>query len=88
VDDHLKGRGGVWDYLVKRWDDHAPRKERWIMWDIAIMEALADPGLAREKRVKAPVDSGRPIRVYTEIDSAKMEEDFWKALAAYRERGE
>ena len=45
VDEHLKGRGGVWDFLVERWETYPPTagKEEKTMWDIALIEAILRP---------------------------------------------
>jgi len=89
VNDHLKGKGGISDYLVDRWNTYErwwtkedPEKLEWIMWDVAIIEALIHPGLTtKEAFVSPPENTQRYIQVYTEIDVEAMEEDFWKSLS-------
>ena len=79
----LQGRGDVWDYLAARWLSHAPTTERWIMWDLALIEALARPELAEEARVRTPPENHqREIFVYTAVDSAAMQADWWTVAEA------
>jgi len=86
VDEHLKGRGGIKDLLVDRWETYErwwtkedPEKLKWIMWDLAIIEALAHSGLAvKETFTTPPENTKRDIGVYTSIDVETMMDDFWK----------
>ncbi|MEM9681081.1 MAG: nucleoside hydrolase, partial [Bacteroidota bacterium] len=64
VDHYLKGKGGIADYLVERWEsydrfwqDTDKEKQFWIMWDVAILEALAYPELAKEGTFQSPHDN-------------------------------
>ena len=44
--------------------------------------------MARAALVRTPPENTpRRIRVFTRIDADEMEEDYWEALEAYRERG-
>lgn len=88
VDAHLKGKGGMPDYLVNRWETYQrwwtkkdPEKTEWIMWDVAIIEALAHQEWATLKTFKTPKENvQRDIEVYTKIDVEQMENDFWKHM--------
>lgn len=88
MDKLLKGRGGIGDYLIKRWETYDrfwqetdKEKTKWIMWDVAILEALAYPELTTQKEVQTPHDNlDRMIRVYTSIDVAATKANFHKAL--------
>jgi len=89
VDRHLKGTGGIGAYLVERWETYDrfwqktdPEKKRWIMWDVAIIEALADPSLATQSTFTTPHDNrARAIYAYTDIDVPKMKTRYWEAFA-------
>ena len=88
VDRYLKGKGGVGDYLVDRWESYDrfwqptdKEKAHWIMWDIAIIMALAYPGLATQSLVQSPHDNrDRLIYAYTDIDVPAMKERYWQAF--------
>lgn len=82
VDRRLRGKGGLWDYLVDRWESHAPKKKKWIMWDVALIESAAVPALATlEERPGPPGNARKTVRVYTAIDVEGMKGDFWKVLS-------
>lgn len=88
VDQHFKGKGSIFDYLVNRWENYDrfwkkedPEKHFWTMWDIAIIEALANPQLAKKKEVITPHDNlKRKISIYTTIDAQGMTSDFFNAF--------
>jgi inosine-uridine nucleoside N-ribohydrolase len=79
----LAGKGGVWDYLAARWLSHSPQAQSWIMWDLALIEALARPDLAREALFKTPPENRqRGVFVYTGIDGEAMNKDWWAVAKA------
>jgi len=88
VETRLKGKGGVADYLVNRWNTYErwwtkedPEKKQWIMWDVAIIEALIHPGLAQKEAFTTPKENTqRYIQAYTSIEVEAMIEDFWKSF--------
>jgi len=78
VMNRLAGQGGVWDYLATRWLSHSPSSTTWIMWDVALITALARPELATEGRFNTPPENEqRDIHVYTSVDEAAMRSDWW-----------
>lgn len=75
----LMGKGEVWDYLANRWLSFAPGHGQWIMWDLALMQALARPELATESEVNPPPENTqRKIFAYTRVDLAGMRADWWE----------
>lgn len=91
VDHHLKGKAGIGNYLVDRWESYDrfwqktdKEKRNWIMWDVAIIEALAQPTLAKEEIFVTPDDNlKRDIHAYTWIDVDGMKRRYWAALDAF-----
>jgi len=76
--DRFSGKGGIWDYLAARWLSHAPQNKEWIMWDLALVEAVAHPEWAVEKEVLTPPENEqRKIHVYTDINREAMLDDWW-----------
>ncbi len=64
--------------LNRRWDEVHAEKE-WIMWDLALVEAILHPELATlEARQTPPENTQRMIQVYTDIDEAGMQAIFWE----------
>ena len=88
VDANLKNRGGVSDYLINRWETYDrwwtkddPEKKSWIMWDVAIIEALARPELSKTETFLTPTENTqRLINIHTEIEVENMKTDFWQSL--------
>lgn len=76
VDAHFKGKGGVRDYLVSRWEAHSPKDRQRILWDIAVFEAILRPELATRKEVD---HQGAKVHVWTKIDIPGMQADYWEA---------
>ncbi|MGV3531497.1 MAG: SGNH/GDSL hydrolase family protein [Chthoniobacteraceae bacterium] len=79
VDTHFKGKGGVRDYLVKRWESYAPSSTEHTQWDIAVFEAFLRPQLATLS--KGVHDNAR-FQIWTEVDIPGMKSDYWAAAAA------
>ncbi|MBD3266929.1 hypothetical protein GF373_09690 [bacterium] len=88
--EELEGKGGVYEYILDYWLNFDPpwkpgsSTNKWVMWDIAAVEAMIHPAYATEKKVSPPKKgkSERQVWVYTQIDAEKMEQDFWQALRA------
>ncbi|MBU2939532.1 nucleoside hydrolase [Lacinutrix sp. C3R15] len=88
VDSHLKNKKGIASYLVNRWETYArwwtkedPEKEKWIMWDVAIIEALAHPELSTINYfLTPPENTQRSIGIHTKIDVNAMTTHFWNTL--------
>lgn len=73
---YLKNR---WSTFKRWWTDKDPEQKRWIMWDLAIIEALAHPEWAERKTFVTPKENlQRNIQIYISIDPLKMQENFWK----------
>ena len=66
--------------LARRWDE-VNAENSWIMWDLALVEAIIQPKLATlTKRLTPPENTTRFIQVYQKIDAEKMEAAFWEKL--------
>lgn len=96
VDRRLKGKGAVEDHLVRIWEEFDrgwqrrsnPTKATWVMWDVALIEAIAKPELATAATVNAPPENlNRPISVWVEIDAAGMRDNFWRSFERWRADG-
>ena len=85
VMERLAGEGGIWDVLATRWLTHSPQSETWIMWDLALIIAMARPELATEARFMTPPENTqRQIHVYTSVDEEAMREDWWTSVEEAR----
>lgn len=87
VFDRLGDDGGINQYLIDRWNTYDrwwtkedPDKLKWIMWDVAIIEALIHPALATKRSFNTNQDNtGRAIEAYINIDVEAMIAEFWKS---------
>ena len=67
----------VSENLSTRWDK-VNAGESWIMWDVALIEAIIHPEFATvEKVLTPPENTQREIMMYTSINAEKMRADFW-----------
>ncbi len=65
--------------LTELWNGRFPISKTWIMWDLALVEAMIDPTLASEEEVLTPPENvQRKIWMYRTIEAEKMREDFWE----------
>ncbi len=64
--------------LSTRWDK-VSAGDSWIMWDLALIEAILHPEFATlEKGLTPPENMQREINIYTGIDAEAMRKDFWQ----------
>ena len=88
VDQHLSDKNDISNYMINRWETFDRwwtkediQKEHWIMWDLAIIEALIHPHLAvKETFTTPPENIKRYIEIYTSIEVDGMKKDFWKSI--------
>lgn len=65
--------------LSARWD-HVNAADTWIMWDVALIEAIIHPEFATVEQVLTPPENTqRKINMYTNIHVDKMKADFWNS---------
>lgn len=78
---YLRGKGGIWDFLINKWDERFPQQQEWIMWDVALIEALIDPSLTRsEKTLTPPENTQRTVNVFTSVNKELMTASFYAAI--------
>ena len=95
VDEKAQQIGPIGSYLVNRWESHKrwwtqedKIKQKWVMWDVAIVEALIHPEMSMTHQYQTPPENeSREITIYTAIDVDKMHEDFWESLVEYYNKG-
>ncbi|MDR9410618.1 MAG: nucleoside hydrolase [Balneolaceae bacterium] len=74
-----------WDHptveiLERRWDE-VSAGDSWIMWDLALVEAMIHPEWATFEKVAAPPENGgREIIMISDIDEDQMREEFWRLM--------
>lgn len=74
-----------WDHptveiLERRWDE-VSAGDSWIMWDLALVEAIIHPEWATFETVAAPPENGgREIYMISDIDEDQMRDEFWRLM--------
>lgn len=89
VQEQLKAHPDLSQLLLNRWNSYKrwwtevdPEKELWTMWDVALIEALAQPELSTQQTFQTPTENTpRTIQVHTVIDVPKMKQDYWAHIA-------
>lgn len=77
---YLYGKGQPWDFLYGKWEEKFPANSTWIMWDVALIEAIINPDLVKsEQIITPPENTQRTVNVYTAINKEMMVADFWAA---------
>ena len=79
------GNNNLGKYIKERWESYERwwtkndlEKKRWIMWDLAIIQALVHPEWTKIKSFKTPLENrSRQIQIYTDIDTLKIQDNFW-----------
>lgn len=82
--DRFAGRSELHDFLLERWRNHAdPGRRSRVLWDLALVEAVIRPELAREVAARTPPENRqREVRVYVSIDAERMRQDFYERLSS------
>jgi hypothetical protein len=74
--------GDLGAYLTDKWQARFAEAKTWVMWDLALVQALLHPEWAQEREVETPPENRRrKVWVYTSIDVEKMQEDFWSSVS-------
>ena len=75
-----------WENFNRWWTKEDPDKKSWIMWDLALIEAIASPKLALLETFLTPKENfKREIEIYTLIDVNEMKKKFWSKIKRYNE---
>ncbi|MFK8112312.1 MAG: nucleoside hydrolase [Rubripirellula sp.] len=73
--------GELGQYLTDQWKRKFASSKSWVMWDLALVEAMIQPGLATEVQVNTPPENTpRKVWVYDSIDVNGMRNDYWQSL--------
>ena len=81
IDNRLNMNVGIDKMLKVRWYEFNEDHVDWIMWDIAVVQALINPQWAKEISVITPPENKqREVYIYNYINATAMMEDFWKVF--------
>lgn len=75
--------GELGAYLTGQWKRKFATSEKWVMWDLALVEAILQPNLASEVQVDGPPENrAKKVWIYDSIDVEGMKKDYWQSAAA------
>jgi inosine-uridine nucleoside N-ribohydrolase len=73
--------GDLGEHLTTKWKARFAEFENWVMWDLALVEAILDPSMAKTRDVKTPPENTqRSVRLYESIDVDAMRQDYWSVV--------
>jgi len=88
---YLSNNNALGSYLIDRWDSYErwwtkedKEKKHWIMWDIAIIEAIANNYYFEFDLFETPVENfNRKIKIFTKINVSEVKKKYWKKLQKF-----
>ena len=73
-----------WESYKRWWKEVDQGNNKWTMWDVALVEAIANTDIATKSLFDTPMTkNNRKINIYTSINSKKMIEGYWKKIDFY-----
>lgn len=76
-----KKMGELGTYLTQKWKARFAGNKTWVMWDLALVQAVLNPGMATKKQVLTPPENTqRTIMVYDSINVEAMRRDYWSVV--------
>ncbi len=80
----LKNRGEPWSFIADQWLRKFPVIKEVNCPDVALIEAILNPGYAKEEAADTPPENkSRQVSVYTSVNTEFMKIDFWRAIDKY-----
>ncbi len=75
--------GKLGKYLTAKWNARFAEFDTWIMWDLALVQAILDTSLASRRKVTTPPENEtRSITLYDSISADAMRENYWSVIEA------
>lgn len=75
--------GALGAYLTEKWKARFAESRTWIMWDLALVQALLQPTQATSKQVITPPENvQRNVWMYDRIDAEAMKANYWSVVLA------
>jgi inosine-uridine nucleoside N-ribohydrolase len=73
--------GELGAHLTAKWKARFEDFDTWVMWDLALVEAILHPELATMKQRSTPPENvSRKVWVYDSIDVQLMRDDYWQTV--------
>ncbi len=79
--DRHEEMGELGAHLTAKWKARFADFKTWVMWDLALVEAVLHPELATMKQCSTPPENtARKVWVYDSIQVQPMRDDYWKIV--------
>ena len=79
--EYLKNR---WDSYIRWWTNVDNEKKKWIMWDVAIIEVIANKNYSQIEIFETPPENiKRKIKIYTNINVLEIKKRFWNKMQTF-----
>tara|TARA_B100000780_G_scaffold163073_1_gene114017 strand:- start:721 stop:1665 length:945 start_codon:yes stop_codon:yes gene_type:complete len=73
-----------WDSYERWWTDDDKEKKQWIMWDVAVIEVIANIHNSEFEFFDTPSDNlNRKIKIFTKINVSNIKKRYWKKLQKF-----
>ncbi len=73
--------GALGEYLTRAWKTRFDHEKNWVMWDLALVEAMIHPHMSTQKQVMTPPENlQRQVWMYDSIDVQAMRDDYWLSI--------
>ncbi|MEO1529927.1 MAG: nucleoside hydrolase [Planctomycetota bacterium] len=80
--------GALGAYLTEKWKARFAGSKMWVMWDLALVQALLKPEQATSEEVTTPPENvGRKVWMYRTIDAPAMKADYWDVVLTSDQAG-
>ena len=91
LDLFLSNNNSLGEYLKNRWDSYNRwwtnvdnEKKKWIMWDVAIIEVIANKNYSQIEIFETPPENiKRKIKIYTNINVLEIKKRFWNKMQTF-----
>lgn len=91
LDVFLSNNNSLGEYLKNRWDSYNRwwtnvdnEKKKWIMWDVAIIEVIANKNYSQIEIFETPPENTkRKIKIYTNINVLEIKKRFWNKMQTF-----
>lgn len=83
-----KRMGELGRYLTAKWNTKFKDSKTWVMWDLALVEAMLREDLSSQIQVMTPPENTqRKVWIYDWIDTEAMRADYWRAAEQAAKKG-
>ncbi|MEM0925376.1 MAG: nucleoside hydrolase [Planctomycetota bacterium] len=73
--------GELGRHLTAKWNARFAEFDTWVMWDLALVQALIHPEWAKTVQISTPPENERRVvTLFQEVNGDSMRDDYWDAI--------